>query len=90
MGEYDILEAGQMAHQSRHSSSNDEKEPEKIQKSAKKVPSTSSFEISTIPLVDLGMDVGGIFPATVEDMDIQGMLALSLGSVGYEEHPPSW
>ena len=78
--EQEVMEAGnvsQMMYESRYGSSSDEKDKEKPQLSLSResmTSSTISIEGGMIPMVDLGKDLYGIFPTTVEDMGKHGML----------------
>jgi tyrosine-protein phosphatase SIW14 len=63
--------AGQILSESRYGPSGDEKEKEKPQRD-EKTSLTSNTAAGILPMVNLGKDIGGIFPTTVEDMAKHG------------------
>jgi len=73
------VESGNL--ESRHSStSGDERDREKPQREAK--TSSTNIDMGRIPMVNLGKDLGGLFPKTSEDLGKQGMHSLKIA--------PSW
>jgi hypothetical protein len=67
------VEAGAagMAYESRYGSSSDEKDKEKPTRD--RGSTSSNFDVRLLPVVDLGIDLFGMFPTTAEDMAKQGM-----------------
>jgi len=59
------------------STSGDERDREKPPKEAK--TSSTNIDVGMIPIVNLGKDLGGLFPKTPEDMGKQGMPSLNFG-----------
>lgn len=53
------------------SSTSDDAERERSQRDAR--TSSTNIEPGMIPMVDLGKDLGGMFPKTMEDMGKQGV-----------------
>jgi hypothetical protein len=56
-------------------SSSDETEKEKPQREAR--ASSTNIDAGMIPMVDLGKDLGGLFPKTIEELGNHGMHFLS-------------
>jgi tyrosine-protein phosphatase SIW14 len=66
-----------IAYESRYGSSSDEKEKEKEkERPARETgPPSGNVDARLVPIVDLGIDLSGMFPTTAEDMGKQGMLS---------------
>ena len=74
LGEQEAMEAGIIGQVERESMQfSEEKEQERSQKPPMSWPPENSIKVPTIPLVDFGTDLSGIFPSTLEAMSDHGM-----------------
>jgi hypothetical protein len=73
----DSVEVGTagIAYESRYGSSSDEKEKEKEKPARETGPPSGNVDARVVPIVDLGIDLSGMFPTTAEDMGKHGMLS---------------
>jgi hypothetical protein len=75
-----MMEDAGAEHRPSSGSSSDENERDRPQRDAR--TSSTNIELGMIPMVDLGKDLAGLFPKTIEDMGKHGMHFLMRPSSG--------